>query len=610
MIVTRFFYIPVILLILFISHSVCFPTDVDMQIISGFDNYHKQDRWLPLRTTFMSSELDNNLSVSIQDSVYGDQQIYSTPISVFGDTKKIKYLYLRPERLAQNLDVRLKDNNGKVILEKESRLNVIPSESILVVIVNQNENGVKSLHVNIDSSRKVYVANVSAEYLPDRWKGYDSVDAIILGNFSVDSLSDSQKIALKDWLFSGGTLILSGGADAQSFIGTFIEALLPVKINGTRILQSITSLTQRFGYNFPNIPMVVASSKLIPEGKAIIAEDNGLPIIAERKIGTGKIIFLGFDYADPALKSWEGNSELWKTIIPEQQKQANVKYENLFRLLSAQRHLSLPSYKVIGGFLLIYVLCLGIVRYVFYERKKGLTWIIMVLTTTVFALGAMGFSYVTGQRLPIISDLSIVDIYQDTQRARIISYISPLSSKADLSIDFSGTDAIFIENPGSKGTESYWGNNFRLIQGDVPKIEIFGMKVLSSHFFYSESCTNFKENISVNAQSSESVRITNYIPFNLLDCYLFLNGRYAQIGALNAGDKRDIKLNQTFSGNVFDVYSVEDDGKSKFINTIKPILADNVLIGWMNGSALKTLARMNVKGGYKSSGMALVIIHI
>jgi hypothetical protein len=91
---------------------------------------------------------------------------------------------------------------------------------------------------------------------------------------------------------------------------------------------------------------------------------------------------------------------------------------------------------------------------------------------------------------------------------------------------------------------------------------------------------------------------------------LFLNGRYAQIGALNAGDKRDIKLNQTFSGNVFDVYSVEDDGKSKFINTIKPILADNVLIGWMNGSALKTLARMNVKGGYKSSGMALVIIHI
>jgi len=590
---------------------VCFPADIDMQIISGFNNYHKQDRWLPLQISGMGDDFDGYVSVSIQNNIYGDQQIYTAPISVFGDTKKVKYLYIRPERLGQIFNVKLTDKDGKILLEKESRLTVIPSESTLVVTVNQNEDALKNLPVNnIDSSRKIYVTNVSAENLPDRWKGYDSVDTVILGNFSVDSLSDSQKNALIDWVCSGGTLITSGGVDSQNFVGTFIEPLLPVKIIGTKILKAIPSLSQRFGYDFPNTTMIVALSSLKTDGKAIITEDDGLPIIAERKVGAGSIIFLCFDYADPAIKSWGGNSELWKTIIPETQKPTNVKYDSVFRLLSAQRQLSIPSYKFIGGFLLLYILCLGIVSYIFFERKKGLTWIIIILITTTFAIGAMGFSYTTGEWLPIINDLSIIDVYQDTPRTQIRGYVNIFSSaKTDLKLDFTRTDSIFFENPGIEGTETYWGNNFKLVQGDVPKIEIYGMKALSSHLLYDESFVYFNDNVSVKKQNDENFMVASLMTYDLLDCYLFLDGRYTKIGRLSADDQIDIKLNQTFSGNIFDSYSVEDDTKSRFINAIKPVITGNALIGWIDGSALKTSAGMNVDGGYKSSGMALVIIH-
>ncbi|MDQ1327241.1 MAG: hypothetical protein QG641_521, partial [Candidatus Poribacteria bacterium] len=561
------------------------------------------------------------ISASIQNNVYEDQQIYSIPISIFGDAKKVKYLYIRPERLGQSIDVKLTDKDGKILLEKESRLMVIPSESTLVVIVNQNEDTLKNLPVNnIDPSRKIYVTNVSAEYLPDRWKGYDSVDTVILGNFSVDSLSDSQKNALIDWVCSGGTLIISGGVDSQNFVGTFIEPLLPVKIIGTKILRAIPSLSQRFGYDFPNTTMIVALSSLKTDSKAIITEDDGLPIIAEKKIGTGRIIFLCFDYADPALKSWGGNSELWNTMIPEPQKQANAKYDSVFRLLSAQRQLSIPSYKFIGGFLLLYILCLGIVSYIIFERKKGLTWIIMVLITTAFTLCAIGFSYATGEWLPIINDLSIIDVYQDTPRAKIRGYVNIFSSaKTDLKLDFTITDSIFFENLGIEGTETYWGNNFKLVQGDVPKIEIFyssvtrrnvnGMKALSSHLLYDESFVYFNENVSVKEQGDENFMVTSLMTYDLLDCYLFMNERYTKIGRLRADDQIEIRLNQTFSGNVFDSYLVEDDKKSKFINAIKPVITGNALIGWIDDSAQRVLAGMNVDGGYKSSGMALVIIH-
>jgi hypothetical protein len=614
MLISRFLYILVIFL-LFVFQSECFPADLDMQIISGFDNYYKQDHWLPLRITLAnaSDELDGYVSAFIQNSVYGDQQVYSVPISFFRDARKTEYLYLRPEKLQQSQDIRLTDKNGKILLEKEASFTTIPSESTFVVIVDQGSDS----HANItnaikkgtDSSGKIYVASVSAESLPDRWKGYDSVDAIILGSFSVDSLSDNQKNALKDWVCCGGILIVSGGTDAQNFIGTFIETLLPIKINGTRVLQSMPSLTQRFSYDFSNAPIVVASSRLTANGQAIVTENDGMPVIAEREIGNGKIIFLCFDYADPAL---EGNSELWNMIIPEPKKQSTIKYDSVFRLLSARRHLSLPSYKIIGGFLMLYVLCLGTISF-FFERKKGLMWVIMALITTISALGAVGFSHVSGERLPVISDISIVDVYQDMLRARIRSYISLFSStKTELNANFTGTDAVFFENPGSENTETYRGNNFKLMQ-NTPRIEIFGMK--TSSFFYSESYAKFSGSVSV-IQSDEGKQISliSNIPYNLTDCYLFLNGCYAQIGALNTDAKTEVELSQTFTGNVFDSYSVEDDEKSRFINAIKPILlpdtTDKVLIGWMNSSALRNLTGMDVKGGYKPSGMALVIIHL
>jgi hypothetical protein len=619
MVITRFYF--VILLILLNSYSVCFPADIDMQIIAGFNNYHKQDHWLSLQITGIGDDFEGYVSASIQNNVYGDQQIYSTPLSVFGDTKKVEYLYIRPEVLGQSLKVKLTDKDGKMILEKESRLIVIPAESTLVVTVSQNEDALKNLPVNnIDSSKKTYATNVSAENLPDRWKGYDSVDVVILGNFSVDSLSESQKNALTNWVRSGGTLVISGGVDSQNFVGTFIEPLLPVKIIGTKILKAIPSLSQRFGYDFPNTTMIVALSSLKTDGKAIVNEDDGLPIIAEKKIGTGSIIFLCFDYADPALKSWGGNIELWKTIIPEQQKSANVKYDSVFRLLSTQRQLSIPSYKFIGGFLLLYILCLGIVSYIFFERKKGFTWIIMILITTAFAIGAMGFSYTTGEWLPIINDLSIIDVYQDTTYAKVRGYVNIFSSaKTDLELDFTKTDSIFFENPGIESTETYWGNNFRIVQGDVPKIEIFyssvtrrnvnGMKALSSNLLYDESFVYFNENISIKKQNDENFMVTSIMTYDLLDCSLFIDGRYAKIGRLRANDQIDAKLDQAFSRNVFDSYSVEDDKKSKFINAIKPSLTGNALIGWMDDSAQRVLTGMSTNGGYRSLGMALVIIH-
>ncbi|MEK7399121.1 MAG: hypothetical protein AAB116_19465, partial [Candidatus Poribacteria bacterium] len=224
-----------------------------MQIATIFEDYHKQGHWLPLRIAIDNN--GENLAGDISVTVYNNtnnKQTYTTPISILGNSGGEKYLYIRPDEIGHNINVRLTDRNDKILLEKEAHFNVIPEESKLIAIVDQN----KSLDVDnairqTDPSKKVYIANIIAEKLPDKWKGYDSVDAVILGSFSPDSMSEDQRQALIDWVCAGGILIISGGSDSQNLIGSFIEPILPVKIKGTKVIRSMPFIANRFGYELP-----------------------------------------------------------------------------------------------------------------------------------------------------------------------------------------------------------------------------------------------------------------------------------------------------------------------------------------------------------------------
>jgi energy-coupling factor transporter transmembrane protein EcfT len=605
----KLFYILSIFFFLIILHSDSFPANLDMQIATIFEDYHKQGHWLPLRIVIDNDgeNLAGDISVTVHNK--DNKQTYITPISILGDSGGEKYLYIRPDEIGHNINVRLTDRNDKILLEKETNFGVIPEESKLIAIVDQN----KSLDVDnairqIDPSQKVYIANIIAEKLPDKWKGYDSVDAVILGSFSPDSMSEDQKQALIDWVCAGGILIISGGSDSQNLIGSFIEPILPVKIKGTKAIRSIPSIAKRFSYELPNEQIVMTVSELVGDSKIIITEDN-LPIISERRLGTGKIVFISYDYADPIFKSWNGNGELWGLIIGSTQKRITPKYESIFKLLSANRRLSLPAYKA-GLFLLLYILCMSIIGYMLFEKRKSNVWIVSISITVLFIIGAFVFNYVTGERSSIVRDFSIVNVNQNNQRARIRSFFSPFSSgKTELKMMFNNADADFVENPASEDGGTYLGSGFKLVQDDIPQIIADNTKSLRTHLFYGELFTDLKGKVLIK-KNNKHIEVFNNLPFEITDCYLFWNGSYAKIGTVSPNNQSTFSLNQTFSGNVFDSYSVENEEMSKFINLVKPLLpdrTDKVLVGWADGSALGKLAGMDIKGGYKALGKLLLI---
>jgi hypothetical protein len=481
---------------------------------------------------------------------------------------------------------------------------------LLIAVVSGNNAG-----LDVDGKTvRTYISYTTVGMLPDRWKGYDSVDVIVLGDVSLSTLSREQRRAIRDWVYGGGRLVVSGGAHSQNLVGTFVEELLPVRINGTRVLNSIPSLSRQFGSKIDNAQIVVASTKLTEGAKAVAVEDDGLPIIAERDAGDGEVAFLAFDYLDPVFRAWDGRREMWGALLPQPMPEEPPRDSEITRLFAVAA-VKPPPYKSVGIFLLLYILCLGPISYLIMKNRAGWMWLLTLSIAAVFILCSLGFNHVTGGHAPVVNDFSVVDFHPDAGRARVSSYFSLFSpAKSDYTLRFPASEAMFAKRITPPDRRILQDGDCKLVQGDVFHMEISRRKTLSPLLFYGESYVDLKGSISIN--SSEDLedfargKVISKLPFDLSDCYMFSNGRYAFIGDLTSGSLQDWNEIGRSPG----LYSTGDEGKQRFINAIRQSLADRItgtgVVGWMDESVLKTLIQMDMSEEYKSQGTALIIVHI
>ncbi len=582
--------------------------DLDMQVLPGFDGYHKYGRWMHLRIALTSVDEDGIEGEVIAESQDG-RQIYSVPITLFKAARKVQHLYVFPEGFRRNLSIKLIDD-GKEVLQSYVPLQTISPEDLLIAVVSDNSGG-------LDVGKKTvrtYVSYMTAGMLPDRWKGYDPVDVIVLGDVSLNTLSREQRKAIRDWVYGGGRLVVSGGAHSQNLVGTFVEELLPVRINGTRVLNSISSLSRQFGSGIESAQIVVASSELNEGSKAIAVEDDGLPIIAERDAGDGNVIFLAFDYLDPAFRAWDGRIRMWEGILPLPTPEEPPRDSEIARLF-ASTAVKPPPYRSVGIFLLLYILCLGPISYVIVRNRAGWMWLLMLSIAAVFILCSLGFNYVTMGHAAVVSDFSVVDFHPDAGRAHVSSYFSLFSpAKSDYTLRFPASEAMFVKRIASPDRRVPQDGDCKLVQKDIFQVEISHRKTLLPLMFYGESYVDLKGSISIDSWEelgdSAQGKVISKLPFDLSDCYMFSNGRYAFIGDLRSGSLQD--WNQP--GRSPGLYSTGDEDKQRFINAIRQSLADRIrgtgVVGWMDESVLKTLVKMDMGEEYKSQGTALIIVHI
>ncbi len=200
-------------------------------------------------------------------------------------------------------------SGGEKLAESHMALTQLPRGRMTILALGEAPGSLKHLGSteHILPSRRRTVISGEIDYMPTHRMGYDSVDAVVFDGASIGRMREEQIGALKDFLFSGGRVIVCSGSLWQQIDGTFLEEMLPVEMDETvKIPSPLPTLNMDRPTTAPIPEMLVCRAPLrdmepkpeiVWQAEAIwqtrgIKHDIDFPMCSRRSYGGGSLAFL------------------------------------------------------------------------------------------------------------------------------------------------------------------------------------------------------------------------------------------------------------------------------------------------------------------------------
>lgn len=183
-----------------------------------------------------------------------------------------------------------------------------------------------------DGQRSVLVQNLMPADLPDHWFGYGSVDLLVWRLPEPSALTAEQQEALRGWIASGGTAIVSLGDGHASWTSSSLGGLVPLRTSGlVHSRPALDAVWEVAGSGLPagvskapnasrdqpaeraGLPIVAVEPGIGTEVR--LADRAGHPIVLTSHPGAGRLILLAFDVAAGELRGGFDRALFWRRLL-------------------------------------------------------------------------------------------------------------------------------------------------------------------------------------------------------------------------------------------------------------------------------------------------------
>lgn len=312
-----------------------------------------------------------------------------------------------------------------------------------------------------------YVEMKEPALWPDRWYGYDLLDALIWTRRgpNPDQLSDGARAALREWVYRGGHLVFVVPAVGHEpwTRNVWFADLLPEM---TLIEHTNQLIHEQTPFLLPRIPRDAAIDyfelKLPDEAdpaevSVLLRDRSDRPIAVAKRYGFGRITVIGVDLSDRNVERFRipGRPDLWRAVFGWQSPaydlafiEANKKlftksstpYELWSGLENSSEHaigmrgrtsLALLLAMMLFG---LYWLAAGPVGFAVLKTQKKIhySWLVFAGVVTAFSAIAWGGAYLLRPGKTEIRHFSVVDFdarMGDAGQARVQSWMSLYAPK-------------------------------------------------------------------------------------------------------------------------------------------------------------------------------------
>lgn len=396
----------------------------DVQLPTGARQFHEI-------AAYINSNEDVDVNLVSKDTIVASTTVKVERQSGFGgDNVQIAVVDNDSTALNNISSLQLTYNTNRLPFEKVTIQNTPPQSQSGDPNQNNQQQQNQQNPQNNRTNRRGYTPPVpmarpvviSPEELPRDFVSYDPVDVVVINDAPLNQLTEDQIRALKNWVASGGMLIVMGGADLTGLRTSGLDTLLPVEAQGSTTVAALPDLTDRYGAFENKDQLLAAAAKLKPTAKTVIGTADQ-PILAESRYGNGLVRFVAFNPKLNPYRGWGANKYLWLDLLSSLSSAKNYQYPGrrayrgnlwgvqnyLFKLAEIKP----ASPNILLFFLLFYVLTLGPLNYFTLKwlKKLDLAWLTIPGVIVLFTLLSVVFAQFnrTGT---VSSDAMAVEVYQ------------------------------------------------------------------------------------------------------------------------------------------------------------------------------------------------------
>jgi hypothetical protein len=586
----------------------------------GFNGHFQLNNWTPLnvvldnrgRATSGKLEVIVTSGSEYQGDVY--RTIYTTEVDLPQNSKKRYAFTILIKSFTHELIIRLRQDEDVIFSKSINLRSHFTEKKFAVVADNFVAPDILSVLPN-----HLYPANVRPKFLPETWYGYDSVKLLILRADTIRQLRDRQFQALIRWLKQGGYLVVGTGLNYGSLGDKRLQDILPMRVAGHQQLFELTSLGQFCSRELNAIePFLVLNARI--DDSNILLRENGIPIITQKNLGFGQIIFLSFDFNSPPFSRWDGRRMFWNKILSLQPKidrpMIGMDDQQIVNSMLAGIPLNFPDFRSVVIFVGAYLILLWVLLKKIKKPGKGrwqysLYLILMIILFT--SIGYWGFYYPNLKQKFSYNSFCQIDVADPNTQASARYFIGLYSFiKLEYGLNF-GSYSYPVSHIISDKSNTKIPNPYVLQKKDSGQ-HIIGSVQPWSHNFY-------KLNLQITSPLAGSARrdksfmtlmVENKLPHHLVDCMIYYKKRFLLVEDILAGNRQTIKfeLTQLKKKEIFSEHEVETiirrfDGNgsaSYFRKTQRNLMSDLlleihnkyqsrpdsiILVGWMQADLIQ-----------------------
>lgn len=420
-----------------------------MSLFAGYNGWYRAGQWVPLRVFVDSTDrnIDGFLQVRVNNTLSAASQletVYRTPFNITAGTNKEVFLYVSLDDFTNEVTVEFVDSDGRVAIERREPLQQLGYDDILYAVVTDSSVGVLDVSRERIGRGESYQVRLGVEDIPPNVDALRSLDALVFTDVNSAELSSDQQMAVQDWVFAGGYLLVTGGSNWQRTTSGLLD-ILPAQPTEVLTVDDISVIGEFVAS--PNEDLaaetLIAASTPIADADVLLSLDD-TPLVVRREFGAGTVDFVAFDATVEPMRSWDNLPLFWYELLISAQSRPSwthgiERFELARDAISQVTGFSLPSILEIAAFLITYIVLIGPVNYIILRTlgRRELAWFSIPILIGAFSVFAYFTGFASRGDAVTVNQISVIQVTDDYDRARvdgIFGILSPRRTTYDVTV--------------------------------------------------------------------------------------------------------------------------------------------------------------------------------